>query len=358
MSAADRPPPTESNVVPIQRRPRLPAANPTTQRPASKGLRALRTRLLEEAAYHGLEVVGKIQGRASRDHVRVQRNVPYLGTGRRSHRLDVYVPEGRTGPLPVVLYIHGGGFMWCSKETHFIPAQAFARAGFVVFNINYRLAPRNPFPAAIEDVCEAALWVKDNAARFNGDASRLVVAGESAGANLVCALTLACCSPRPEPFAKAVYDAKILPRVVIPACGVLQVTEPSRHWARRRLPGVAKRVMHMLPDAYAPQWSRPHYAEELDLVDPLHAFEGNYRFTRPLPGFFVPVGTADPLLDDTRRLAAALHRRGTPHEARYYPGEIHAFHFMLWRKAAQQCWTDTLRFIDQRLSASQLRQVV
>ena len=343
-----------SNVVPIQRRPRLPTATPI--KPA-RGLRRLRNKIIDEAIYRGLDVVGKIQGRATREHVRVHRNIPYLGTGRRSHLLDVYVPEGRTGPLPVVLYIHGGGFMWCSKETHFIPAQAFARLGFVVFNINYRLAPKNPFPAGIEDVCEAALWVHDNAARFGGDRTRLVVAGESAGANLVCAFTLACCSPRPEPFAKAVYDAGIRPRAAIPACGVLQVTEPSRHWARNKLPGAAKRVMHMLPDAYAPQWSNPHYDGELDLIDPLHAFEGDYEFTRELPGFFIPVGTADLLLDDSRRLSHALAAREVPHEARYYPGEVHAFHFMLWRKAAQQCWTDTLRFIDAQFADHKLKRV-
>jgi acetyl esterase len=70
------------------------------------------------------------------------------------------------------------------------------------------------------------------------------------------------------------------------------------------------------------------------------------RFDRQIPPFFLPVGTADPLLDDTRRMALALSRRGVPNEARYYPGEIHAFHFMSWRVLARQFWQDAFRFVD------------
>ena len=61
------------------------------------------------------------------------------------------------------------------------------------------------------------------------------------------------------------------------------------------------------------------------------------------------VGTADPLLDDTRRLARALDRLCVPHQARYYPGEIHAFHAFVFRQAARRCWQDQFAFIDRYL---------
>ena len=70
-------------------------------------------------------------------------------------------------------------------------------------------------------------------------------------------------------------------------------------------------------------------------------------FERPLPPFFAPVGTRDPLLDDTRRLEKALGALGVPCEARYYPGGIHAFHAMVWDPAARRCWRDALAFLDR-----------
>ena len=313
-------------------------------------------RSLEKLAYWSLEAVGRLQKRVSQEHVRVHRNIPYMGSGRRSHLLDVYVPEGKKGPLPVVMYVHGGAFVWCSKETHFLMAQMWARAGYVVFNVNYRLAPRYPYPSALEDLCEALRWVHDNAQRFHGDPRRLVLAGESAGANLVSALTVACCSRRPEPWARDLFDAGVVPRAVVAACGILQVSHARRFSIRYELPAVARRILHLLPDAYV-DLSLPWGEGELDLLDPLVLLESAYRCERPLPGFFLPVGTADPLLDDTRRMALALTRRGVPNEARYYPGEIHAFHFMAWRPNAQRCWQDAFRFVDAQMRTPRLARI-
>ncbi len=310
-------------------------------------------RILEKLTTYGLDLVGRIQGGANSSDIRVQRNVPYRDTGRRSHLLDVYIPEGRIGPLPIVFYVHGGAFMWCSKDTHFLFARRYAEQGFIVFNVNYSLAPHNRYPAAIRDVCDALLWVHAHAARFGGDPKRIVFAGESAGANLITGLTIACCSRREEPWARTLFDAAIMPRAVISACGILQVSNARRFTARRKLPRIARRILHLLPDAYVDLGASTHEGA-LDLLDPLLVMESDYRFERPLPGFFLPVGTADPLLDDSRRMAEALTRRGVPAEARYYPGEIHAFHVMRWRPMAQQCWQDTFRFIDAQLRAPRI----
>jgi len=70
---------------------------------------------------------------------------------------------------------------------------------------------------------------------------------------------------------------------------------------------------------------------------------------RPLPPLFAPVGTRDPLLDDTRRLEKALAALNVPCEARYYPGGIHAFHALVWDPAARRCWRDALAFLDRNL---------
>jgi len=77
--------------------------------------------------------------------------------------------------------------------------------------------------------------------------------------------------------------------------------------------------------------------------------EGDQAPARPLPPHFLPVGTKDPLLDDSRRMAAALDARGVPCEARYYPGELHAFQAIVWRKAARRCWRDAFAFLHRYL---------
>ena len=113
------------------------------------------------------------------------------------HLLDIYIPRslspdlvpGRdpavyAAPHPVVLYIHGGAFRILSKDTHWVMALAFARRGFLVFSINYRLAPRHPFPAALQDAAAALQFVSQKAGDYQGDLRRLVLAGESAGRTL------------------------------------------------------------------------------------------------------------------------------------------------------------------------------
>ena len=281
----------------------------------------------------------------------VIRNVPYQPTGLHEHLLDVYRPRdaGQNSRLPVALYVHGGGFRILSKDTHWLMGLAFARRGYVVFNISYRLAPRHPFPAAVEDACSAFSWVVDNAERYGGDASRMVLAGESAGANLVTSLALATAYPRPEPWARAVWESGVRPRAVVPACGMLQVTDPQRF--RRRWPHM--RPFHQRPAARGerclPARQRRSRAARAGPCRPAVLFERGAAPERPLPPFFVPCGTKDPLIDDSRRLASALERLGVEHEARYYPGEVHAFHAMVWRPNARRCWKHTFSFLDRHL---------
>ena len=99
---------------------------------------------------------------------------------------DVAVPKG-SGPHPVVVYLHGGGWVGGSPKTHRKLGMQFADAGFLTINVDYRLAPEHPFPAGLDDCVFAVKWAAENAKRWNGDASRLAVGGDSAGGNLTAA---------------------------------------------------------------------------------------------------------------------------------------------------------------------------
>lgn len=306
------------------------------------------------------------KARPERHAVEVLPDLTYLeGSTARAHLLDVWrpapgaTPRGELGarrggpPWPIVFYVHGGGFRILSKDTHWVMALGFARRGFVVFNVSYRLAPKHRFPAPLEDVCAAFDWVTKNAARFGGDPSRVVLAGESAGANLVTSLALALAYERPEPFAKRAWDTGVVPRAVVPACGVFQVSDLAR--LKRRKPGMSTFIADRLVEVERAYLGPGPWPCSLDLADPVVTLERGDRPTRPLSPYFLPVGTKDPLLPDTRRLGEALRALGVEATERYYPGELHAFHAFVMRDVARRCWADTFAFLDRHLPAEPTR---
>lgn len=107
------------------------------------------------------------------------------------HRLDVFAPAAPSGkPMPVVLFVPGGGFVGGAKSRAGVPfyqnvAVFFARNGMVGVNMNYRLAPTHPWPAGGEDVAAAIQWVRKNIAQYGGDPERILLFGQSAGATHV-----------------------------------------------------------------------------------------------------------------------------------------------------------------------------
>ncbi len=112
-------------------------------------------------------------------------NIEYAVAGGQSLRLDAQVPEGR-GPFPTVILVHGGGWTGGSKEVYITPLfKPLTDAGFTWFSINYRLAPTNHYPAAVDDVLAAVKWVKAHADEYKADPKRIVLVGESAGGHLV-----------------------------------------------------------------------------------------------------------------------------------------------------------------------------
>jgi acetyl esterase len=101
----------------------------------------------------------------------------------------LYVPAG-DGPLPVLVWYHGGGWVIGDLDTADGPCRALAnRAGMLVASVDYRLAPEHPFPGAVDDAYAAAAWAAKKAGDFGGDASRLAVGGDSAGGNLAAVVT-------------------------------------------------------------------------------------------------------------------------------------------------------------------------
>jgi acetyl esterase len=211
---------------------------------------------------------------------------------------DVAVPRS-AGPYPVVVYLHGGGWVAGSPRSHRKLAMQFAEQGYLTITVDYRLAPEHPFPAAFEDCTFAIAWAAEHARRWNGDGARVAVAGDSSGANLALATLVAVhgsgLRPRAAVFIDGLYD---FPASLARSKEILALEGMARAYAGGAYPDI-------LDD-----WR----------VSPLRAVKPGV-----LPPAFVVCGEADSLLAESRALAGALDGAGIPHELHVFEDMPHGF---------------------------------
>ena len=110
---------------------------------------------------------------------------PYRDDGNPDHLLDVYSPKGAQGPLPVIVELHGGGYLSCNKEINAQHGQYLASKGFRVVNINYTLCPEGSMTTIMNELTDALDWVDGHAAEYGFDTRRVFVTGDSAGGHFV-----------------------------------------------------------------------------------------------------------------------------------------------------------------------------
>src|SRR5437868_4772034 len=119
---------------------------------------------------------------------KAHRDLEYVANGHERNKLDLFVPESADGPLPLIIWVHGGGWQAGSKDGCPPLRGGHTQRGYAVASINYRLSGHAPFPAQIED-CKAAIrWLRAHAKEYNLDPKRFGVWGSSAGGHLVALL--------------------------------------------------------------------------------------------------------------------------------------------------------------------------
>ena len=153
------------------------------------------------------------------DAVEVVKDVPYHADHGRRGLLDVYRQRGTdlTG-APVLIQVHGGGWTVGSKDGQGVPLMLhMAARGWVCVAINYRLSPRDPFPAHIVDVKRAIAWVRDHIHDYGGDAGFLALTGGSAGGHLT---ALAALTPNDPEYQPGFESADTRVQVAVPFYGV------------------------------------------------------------------------------------------------------------------------------------------
>ncbi len=219
--------------------------------------------------------------------------VPYRKVDGRTLTLDVVVPEG-AGPFPVLVYLHGGAWIWGSPATHRKLTFRLAEQGFLVMNVDYRLAPEHPFPAGFNDCIHAIHFAAREASTWGGDPGRLVVAGDSAGGNLAAATAIQLADASGAPTVRAVGLMY----------GVFDFSG-FEHDA----------ITQLLVDAYL--GGEPELVKD-PRVSPIVS-------ATKLPPAHIVVGSADPLWEDAERLRDALSQAGKVHDYHVVEDMPHAF---------------------------------
>ncbi|HET9831321.1 MAG TPA: alpha/beta hydrolase [Vicinamibacterales bacterium] len=123
----------------------------------------------------------------TRAAVETHTNLTYFsgeGADKYRHRLDLYVPKGKRD-VPVLMFVHGGGFTVGIKDQYAFVGQVFASYGFATAVINYRLSPKATYPGHVQDVARAFAWLRAHASEYGGKTDKIFIAGHSAGATLI-----------------------------------------------------------------------------------------------------------------------------------------------------------------------------
>ncbi len=295
-------------------------------------------------------LLGAAQRRFRGQRLHVAQDVPYRSTGHPQQQLDVYVPlTASTEPRGAVVYFHGGAFQYLSRRTHAHIATRFALEGHVVFNVEYRLAPVYPFPACMEDASAALMWIATHAERFGVDARRLVVAGESAGANIALAMTVAQSFEQRSPWARNMFRHGPRLRGCIAGCGVFCVGDLGWRSSTHARDPRAQKIFRSMKERFYNPWNYSVCRNSAP-TSPVEVLESETLSSRPLPELFAFVGDRDPVMEDTHRLVAAYRARGAKAIARVYPGQRHAFHAVSPGAASRDAWRRQLAFAAHRLS--------
>jgi acetyl esterase len=223
-------------------------------------------------------------------------------------RFRRYRPLGSAaGPLPTLIYYHGGGFVIGNIETHDSTCRRLAnKSRCQVISIDYRLAPEHPFPAPIDDGIAAFRHIRDNAAAFEADPKKIAVGGDSAGGAMA---AVVCQSAR-----RAGERMPAFQMLIYPATDARQQSESRRLFAEGYF--LTRDLMDWFWTAYAPAG-----ADLTDLrLSPLLAED-----VSGLPPAFVLTAGFDPLRDEGRAYADRLIDAGVKTTYVNYPGTIHGF---------------------------------
>ena len=257
------------------------------------------------------------------------------GEDARWQSLDVYRPraaEGKT--LPVIVSVHGGAWVYGSKEVYQFYCMGLAQRGFAVVNFSYRLAPEHPHPAQLQDINSVFGWVLAHAAEYGFDAKHVFAVGDSAGGHLLGLYSALCTNP--------VYAAQVgvkppkgfAPRAVALNCGKYRI----------ELTGDPTDQSQQLMADFLPHGGTAQELRQIDVTA---------HVTDAFPPAFLMTSNGDFLREQAPLMAACLMENAVPFVFRFY-GDArhelgHVFHCDVRSEDAKRCNDDECAFFREFL---------
>lgn len=245
--------------------------------------------------------------------------------------LDVYRPAGvpEDKKLPVIVVIHGGGWVYGDKEVYKFYSASLSQRGFAVVCYSYRLAPEYTFPSSLEDSCAVINWIVDNADKYGFDLDNVFGVGDSAGGTLI-GLTAAFLTNK-DYAAKFDFKAsdKFRFKGIAFNCAAFEI---------KAVKEADDNMGSLMDDLFGKKVTD----DDLDVMN-----AGNY-ITGAYPPSFLMSATGDFLKDELPKMAEVMIRNSVPFTCKYYTspnGELgHVFHCNMRLPEATQCNDDEAQF--------------
>jgi acetyl esterase/lipase len=268
-------------------------------------------------------------------------NIPY-GKVKKWQQLDVYRPkkkgEGTAfSRLPVIISVHGGGWVYGTKEVYQFYCMSLAQRGFAVVNFNYRLAPEYKFPASIQDTDRVFAWVRENADKYGFDPNHIFAVGDSAGGHMLVLYTIMCNS---DEYARLLgfepSKERQAPAAVALNCAVFRID-----FGEKGNPHLRKLMCGLLPHKGTP--------EEQEMINPLPFMNDMF------PPAFIMNANADKLvmMEQTESFTAKLDEFRVDHTVKVYGTQEkpldHVFHCNIRTKEAARCNDDECAFFREHM---------
>ncbi|TYR81883.1 alpha/beta hydrolase [Priestia megaterium] len=273
--------------------------------------------------------------------VKVEKDIVYAEDGIENSFLDIYYPKNAKKDLPVIMWIHGGGFVSGSKEQTQEYGMALANEGYVVANINYAIAPGQQYPGPVIQANQALKYLQNNVDKYGGDMSRLFIGGDSAGAQIA-SQTAAVISN--EELAKTMglqpsVDNEQLKGALL-YCGLYNM---DRMGKSEKSPVLKAGVQTVL-------WSYTGVKDfaSFSRLDELSTVK---QVTPDYPPAFLTVGDADPLAPHSVELIDVLEKNNVEVESVLFDGTNtdlgHEYQFDFTTPHAEQTLGKTLEFLNK-----------
>lgn len=245
--------------------------------------------------------------------------------------LKTYViePKEVDGPLPCLVYFHGGAFMLKASGSHYKIAKEYAqKLHCKVVYVDYRLAPKHPFPTPAEDCCATYKWALQNADILGIDPGRIIIGGDSAGGNLATAVTLMARDRH------LLLPAALL--LIYPATDRCMITKSMQEYTDT--PVWNARLSKMMWDAYLP--TEP--AKHVEYASPIEATS-----FADFPPTYIEVAQYDCLRDEGILLYERLCEDGILTELHEIPNACHGFETMINSGIVRKCMRRRIDWLSQ-----------